>query len=100
MSHPVITPQIDLDYADYNYYLHSFIDAGGSGEVFLVEDVASGEGKVLKRYFKERPEEFRRESFLMKQLNYSMGWTKYCKGVDECSEEDTEYHSIAIFPYK
>jgi hypothetical protein len=44
----------------YNYYFHEFIDAGGSGEVYLVEDVKSGEGKVAKRYFKERPQEFRR----------------------------------------
>lgn len=36
----------------------------------------------------------------MKKLNYSIEWSKYCKGVDKCTEEDLNFNTIAIFPYR
>jgi hypothetical protein len=59
MSQVVIKAELELNYTDYNYYFHEFIDSGGSGEVFLVEDADTGKGLIAKRYFKERPKDFR-----------------------------------------
>ena len=100
MSKPVVNPETEINYTDYNYYFHEFIDSGGSGQVYLVEDIKTGEGKVVKRFFQEQPQGFKRENFLMKTLNYSIEWSKYCKGVDKCSEEDINFNTLAIYPHK
>ena len=41
---------------DYIYL--EYIGAGGSGEVYLVEDLGTHTAKVFKRFFKHKIEEF------------------------------------------
>ena len=46
---------MELNYQQFDYFFIEYVDAGGSGEVYLVEEEHSGVGKVVKRYFKEKP---------------------------------------------
>jgi serine/threonine protein kinase len=41
---------------DYVYL--EYIGAGGSGEVYLVEDLRTNRAKVFKRFFKHKIDEF------------------------------------------
>ena len=40
-----------LKYKESNFLFVDYISAGGSGEVYLVEDRETGELKILKRFF-------------------------------------------------
>lgn len=75
---PALKTELEVEYQDFDFYYHEYIDAGGSGEVYLVEDQRTGEGKVVKRYFKEKPREFARENYIMKKMNQSITWAKDC----------------------
>jgi len=37
-----------------DYFYLEYIGAGGSGEVYLVEDLSESKPKVFKRFFKEK----------------------------------------------
>lgn len=64
-----------------------------------MEDQQSGEGKVVKRYFKEKPKEFARENYIMHRMNHSIAWAKDC-GDFKCLPDTQEFNTLAIFPYK
>jgi hypothetical protein len=57
---PITSGELEVDYEDFKYYYHEYIDSGGSGEVYLVEDQRTETGKVLKRFLREKPSEFKR----------------------------------------
>ena len=47
-----------LEYTEVDYFYLEYIGAGGSGEVYMVEDVKTGKAKIFKRFFEENEDEF------------------------------------------
>ena len=49
---------LQIEYKDFDFLYMEYIGAGGSGEVYLVEDEHTGKPMILKRFFKENKLEF------------------------------------------
>ena len=56
-------------------------------------------GKIVKRYFKEKPQDFKRENFIMHRLNHSIIWAKDC-GEHKCESNASNFSTLSIFPHK
>lgn len=75
-SEPLIETRKKLTNTDFDYIYLEYIGAGGSGQVYLVEDLSTNNAKVMKRFFKEKVPEFEEENYIMDRLGYSVNWTK------------------------
>ena len=82
-----IIPNITLDYANLTLINHRYIDAGASGEVFLMQDINTSRFYIAKRFFKDG--RFNEEEFIMRHMGYEMTWTK-----------DPHYNNtMALYPF-
>lgn len=82
-----VIPNITLDYINITLINHRYIDAGASGEVFLMQDIDTSKFYIAKRFFKEG--RFNEEEFIMRSLNYEVAWTR-----------DPHYNNtIALYPF-
>lgn len=68
-----VIPNITLNYTNITLINHRYIDAGASGEVFLMQDIDTSKFYIAKRFFKDG--RFNEEEFIMKNLGYEMAWT-------------------------
>lgn len=55
---PLTVTRKPLQYIDMDYFFIEYIGAGGSGEVYMVEEAKTGQAKIFKRFFKEKIDEF------------------------------------------
>ena len=52
-NNPILNSTKPITYATYDLISYRFIGAGASGEVFLMQNLDTGEFSIMKRYFKE-----------------------------------------------
>ena len=67
--------------------------------MYLVEEEHTGVGKIVKRYFKEKPWEFKRENYIMHKVGQSIEWAKDC-GDHHCEPNESNFSTLSIFPHK
>lgn len=59
---------------DFDFLVVDTIGAGGSGEVFLVEELGTAQQRILKRYYQTDQLEHERENYIMSMLEIPHRW--------------------------
>jgi hypothetical protein len=83
---------LPLQYEPLEFIYDEYIDAGGSGEVYRIENLLTNKVKVLKRFFKENVVDFEQENYAMRQMNYEVEWHR--------EDNDPNKSTLASYPSK
>ena len=85
-------------FEDLNFIVVNYLAYGGSGEVFLIEEIGTKKRKILKRFLKEEEMLFAAENFIQKTIGQEASW-HHIDNSTMISFEDTEAEDITgVYP--